>query len=288
MENTAPVAEAPVESPVESQVESSEVETPAVPEKFRVWEHDKSDSEPPKEQSIPYSRFREVNEERKAYEAQLRAYEERLAKYDAREAELAAIKSPEDIKPDDYDTPEEYIRAMQRATKEQAVREVEERFNQRQRDAVIAQQHQVFAQNYLKNMSAAVERNPEIAQASAWLDKYAEHLPAEIAHELMIDENVGELIYDITTNQELLTRMFKGNPKDFIRDLHKMSARIDREARYAASGAGDNLPEAALKVSRRSEISSAIPSQVKASTRGQKSIYQMSTAEYRAWKASQK
>ena len=106
----------------------------------------------------------------------------------------------------------------------------------------------------------------------------------------MIDENVGELIYDITTNQELLNELFKGNPVDFIRKLHKMSAKIDREARYGGANKTSISEESSIEVpkalDRSAQIKLAIPAQVKSTPKYVKDVAKMSMSEYREYRKS--
>lgn len=201
---------------------------------FKLWE---KKEEEPKETQIPYHRFKEVNDEKKAYAAKIEEIEAKLAKYAEREKEIDKIKTPEDIDITKYTDPNEYLKDLTKATKDQAIREVEERFLAREAQKAREEQQRIVVDAYTKNLTEAISRNPEIKYASDALDKYASQIHPDIAYELMIDENVGELVYDIATNQELLNEMFKSNPADFIRKLHKMSAKIDRATRY---GSGDN------------------------------------------------
>lgn len=253
------------------------------PEKqeFKPWKERKA----AEDNRIPYSRFQEVNEERKTYQTKAQELQERLAKYEAREKELESIKGPEDINIEDYSTPEEYLQALTKATKEQALKEADERFTQRERQKLIEAQQKSVHDGFTKNITEAIGRNPEIKEAVAFLDQYAGQINPHIIHEMMLDENAGELIYDITTNQELLAEMFQGNPVDFIRKMHKMSARIDREARYAPKeeGASAPVPQA---MERKAQIAAGLPTQLRGSAKPTKDPSKMGMGEYREWVAA--
>jgi hypothetical protein len=218
------------------EVHAVEVDVPEVqePAPYRAWEaEEKEQRETPS--SIPYSRFNEVNEEKKTYRNELDKANTELAKYREREEQVKAIKGPEDINIADYTDPEAYLRDLTKATKHQAILEVEERQLQKDRQDTINKQIQATNDLYTTNLGEAVKRNPDIKQASGWFDKHASSIHPAIAYELMIDENVGEVMHDIATNQDLVREMFEGDPASFIRKMHKMSARIDRSTRYGNS-----------------------------------------------------
>lgn len=268
----------------ETTTDALETTAPVVEtaKEFKPW---KEKAEAPPEHAIPYNRFREVNQERNTYKAKVEEYEAKLAEIEAREAKLSQVKGPDDIKASDFTDPEEFLKARDKALAAKLMSDFESKEAERERNRLVAEQNGKLAATYQKNLSEAFTRNPEIKEASDFLDKVIDSgvkLHPAIAQELMLDENVGELIFDITTNQELLNEMFRGNPADFIRKLHKMSARIDREARYAKKE--EEEPIQALE-SRKQEIAAAIPTQIKgASPAMKKDPSKMSHAEYRKWR----
>jgi hypothetical protein len=208
-----------------------------------------------------------------------------------REAKLDEIKSPDDIKISDYTDPDLYLRDRDKANAAAILRQFEEAQTQKEQGRLIAQHQAQLVQTYERNLGEAIKRDPEIKEASDLINRLADEYNLkphpDIAYELMIDENLGELLFDITTNHELLTEMYRGNPQDFIRKLHKMSARIDREARYAPKAiAGDDAdPVTALDVQKKA-IDASIPVQVSGgSVASRKDPGKMSNAEYRQWVA---
>jgi hypothetical protein len=240
---------------------------------------------------IPYERFHEVNLKANTYKAQVEERDARIHAYEEREAKLSAIKSPDDIKMGDYTDADLYLRDRDKANAAAVLRQFEDAQAQKERDRLVGQHQAQLVQTYEKNLGEAFKRNPEIKEASDFIDRLAsEHNlkpHPDIAYELMIDENLGELLFDIATNQELLTEMYRGNPNDFIRKLHKMSARIDREARYATKApvADGGDPVVALDVQKKA-IGAAIPTQVSGgSATVRKDPGKMSNAEYRVWRA---
>ena len=288
MENITPIEPVEVNENVNEPVEQEVAEH--VEETYKAW---KQPAEPSEEEvgRIPYSRFKAANDEKKAAEARADQIEAELRKYRARDEELARIKTPDDIKIGDYTDPDKYLADLVKATKEQAIKEVEERSNARQIQALREAKLNDIANNYTKTMNEAFDRNPEIKEASTFLDKQAEagRVNADIAYELMIDENAGELIYDICTDQGLLDELLsigpRGNPTDFLRKLHKMSARIDRDSRYAKADGDDhsNVPVKALDP--KSSIKAGIPSQVRGGTGNvTKDPSKMTNEQYKAWR----
>jgi len=284
------------------EVDATEVETPVVPEgvtpeapkveetkEFKPWKVKAPDSQP--EHAIPYSRFKDVNDERKTLAAKVEEYEAKVRAYEEKEAKFSEIKSPDDIRIEDYTDPQEYLKARDKANASAMLRQFEEQQLQREQARLVQQQQTQLLNAYQKNLGEAIQRNPEIKEASDFIDRLAsEHglkPHPDVAYELMIDENLGELLYDITTDQALLTEMYQSNPQDFIRKLHKMSAKIDREARYAPKApAEDELSPLVALEAKKKEIAASIPSQVRGgSPNTQKDPGKMSNAEYRVWRS---
>jgi hypothetical protein len=237
--------------------------------------------EPKKEEfrHIPYNRFKEVNDERRAHESRARELEQELTKYKERQDQLDKIKTPDEIDIKDYTDPQEYLKARDAAIKHAAITEVESRFLARQQESIRQQQLQEIHTTFQRNVAESIKVNPEVKEAVQFLDQYAGNVHKAILHELLVDENAGELIYDITTNQDLLNEMFRGNPGDFIRKIHKMSAKIDRSTRSVVSS-DEDVPEA---LDLKDKIGAGIPAQIKGTAKGKKSPEKMSNAEYRKW-----
>lgn len=113
-------------------------------------------------------------------------------------------------------------------------------------------------------------------------------LHGDLAYELMIDENAGELIYDIVTDENLLKELFESNPKDMIRKIHKMSAKIDREARksQSASTQPSKSQEPAVKMAEVKAMPKKMDTPVKIKsdvTGGKIDPSKMTTAEYKRY-----
>lgn len=284
------------------EVEASEAESLVTPEgvapeapkveeakEFRPWKKtapvEKADNR------IPYERFHEVNLEKNTYKTERDTFKAELDAYREREAKLAEVKSPDDIRIEDYTDPQEYLKARDKANATAVLRQFEEQQLQKEQTRLVQQHQTQLLQTYQKNLGEAIQRNPEIKEASDFIDRLAaDHglkPHPDVAYELMIDENLGELIYDIATDQALLTEMYQGNPQDFIRKIHKMSARIDREARYApkAPAEGEESPLVALEA-KKEKIAASIPSQVRGGAANvSKDPGKMSNAEFRAWRS---
>lgn len=257
-------------------------DTPPEPAPFRAWEHKPQNKIP---DHIPYGRFKEVNEERKEALARVEAYEARLAELQARQEELERVKDPDEINIDDFDDPKEYLKARDKAIRAAAVREIEERFVAREQANIQAQHLKALDDRYVENINKAAERNPEVRAAADFIHEYASHIPPAVAHEIMIDPNAGELLHAIATNQQLLTALFRGNPNDTIRALHKLSAKIDLQNESGSSAAASRSDvEVPRALDPKEALKGAVPTQLRpVTTSRRKDVSKMSASEYRAW-----
>lgn len=249
------------------------------PKPFRAWELPEVETKQ-EPAHIPYGRFREVNEERKALEAQLSTSDARIAELTARLEELNAIKSPDDIKIEDYDDPQEYLKARDKAIKAAAVKEIEERWIAREQEK--ERQHQLIQIDtaYKSNVAEAVKRNPEIQHAVNFLDKHGEHLHPAVAYELMTDPNIGELALQITTNPQLLRAVFTADPQQVVRAIQRLSGRIDA---LGTSKSKDTDADAETP-SIIDQISAAVPTKLRSTpVATRKDPSKMTSAQYRAY-----
>lgn len=194
-------------------------------EEFKPW---KKVPEKKEVDVVPYQRFKEINDERKAYQSKLEEYEKELSELKSAKEKIEKIKGPEDINIGDYDDVDSYMKDVIEATKRAAVADVERNYQEREIQRVREAQSAEIVNNFQKNVEESIKFNPEIKEAVSFIDNYADQLDPRIAKELLLDENAGEVIYDIVTNQDLLTKLFKGDTDDVIRLIHKMSAKIDK------------------------------------------------------------
>lgn len=226
--------------------DEGEAEEKPEPEKFRAWKQQ------PKEQThIPYSRFAEVNEDARRYRGEAEELRNRLAEYE--KMNHVTIKSPDDLRIEDYDDPKAYLRDYGIAVRNQAVQET--------RDAIAAERAEENRQTlireqsnrYMANLNRSISENPEIQEAVDWFDQRASNIHPAIARELITDDNVGELIYEIATDQEAINRIFSGDVHGVIRDLHRRSALIDYRRKEGAA------PRARMPSNPTPEIPKAMP-----------------------------
>lgn len=279
-----------VESTATESDEGQEGDTPPAEEKpkFKAWERARQ-----KPTHIPYERFHEVNTEKVQLRSELEQTRARLAELEAKSTEIAKVVEPEDLDPADFASAAEYLAARDKALLAKAHQTWEQSQAERQQQQAMQQHIDAVGQTFTKNVSEAIARNPEIAEAKEFFDAYAAQLHPQVAYELMIDENVGELMYDIATDQDLLTQIFRGNPADAVRTLHKMSARINRDERYGNHGGDDTVPAPMQRqpvvpqALQRDRIAAAVPTSVRPTHKGAPvNIYkhagQMSLKEYEA------
>lgn len=263
------------ELPTETEVtETQEVEIQE-PAPFRAWELK------PKEQtskSVPYDRFSDVLNERDTHARRAQELEAEVTRLTA-PLTKEQRKTVDDIKLDDFTDPQEYIRAIARAAKEEAREEIRNELSQSQQQSQHQEHFQKLTNTYMENLDRSFKSNSEIREAVATLDKYSDYIHPDIAYELMIDENAGELMHKIATDKELFTELFKGNPNDFIRKLHKISAKITRE------DTSDAVVEA--RPDPRAQARATIPTPIRpVPGKPSKDPAKMSLAEYRAYVAN--
>ena len=278
---------ATAQDPESESDETTEGDTPPAEEKpkFKAWERARQ-----KPTHIPYERFHEVNTEKVQLRSELEQTRARLAELESKSTEIAKVVEPEDLDPADFGSAAEYLAARDKALLAKAHQTWEQSQAEKQQQQALSQHIEVVGQTFTKNVNEAIARNPEIAEAKEFFDAYAGQLHPQIAYELMIDENVGELMYDIATDQDLLAQVFRGNPADVVRMLHKMSAKIDRDARYGKP-TGDDVPArqpaAVPQALQRDRIAAAVPTSVRPTHKGAPvNIYKhagaMSLKEYEA------
>lgn len=284
-ETSSPADSSPAAEPAEGDVESSA--EAAVEERFLPWELEAKHEETQQvEGKIPYDRFRVVNEERKAFAAENQRLQQELQQLQQRQVQVDKVKTPAEIKLEDYATVDEWVEARDKATQAAISAQLETAFLQREQQRVQQEQNNIMVQRFDSNVSRAVEANPEVKAAVDWLDRYAEHLHPSVARELLLDENAGHVIHKIVTDKQALAQLFRGNPADTIRMLHRTSARFDVESKSAPAkkSAGPDL----------STAPSATPkpgSTLTVRTGGKpptKDPSKMSHAEYRKWRGFDK
>lgn len=243
-------------------------------EEFKPWKKVAEKKEP---EVIPYQRFKEINDERKAYQSKLEEYEKELSELKSAKEKIEKIKGPEDINIGDYDDVDSYMKDVIEATKRAAVADVERNYQEREIQRVREAQSAEIVSNFQKNVEESIKFNPEIKEAVSFIDNYADQLDPRIAKELLLDENAGEVIYDIVTNQDLLTKLFKGDTDDVIRLIHKMSAKIDKGSRTVKEVEDREVPVALVKETLRPKT---FKSESKSTT---KDPEKMSISEYRKY-----
>lgn len=270
--------EVEVNTDAENETESDGKTTEEVKEEFKPW---KKAPEKKEVDVVPYHRFKEINDERKAYQSKLEEYEKELSELKSAKEKLEKIKGPEDINIGDYDDVDSYMKDVIEATKRAAVADVERNYQEREMQRIREAKTQEIVSNFQKNVEESIKYNPEIKEAVTFIDNYADQLDPRIAKELLLDENAGEVIYDIVTDQDLLTRLFKGDPDDAIRLIHKMSAKIDKSNRTVKESSEEkDVPVALVKETLKPKT---FKSESKATT---KDPEKMSISEYRKYVAN--
>lgn len=290
--NDAEVTDAELESASRSNEENSEAAAakPAEEEFDALKEEDKK-PEASKEDAIPYSRFAEVNAERKSYQKMLEVKEAELAKYKEQEAKLAEIKTPEDIKMSDYETLDAYLKARDEARDNILTTKLKaEAIKQKEAEAKSAYE-KTLLDNYNKILENNAKENPEVPKAVKHFDKLAdEHkIDANVCFALMQDPNSGLIMHSICKNKEFYNTLLNDNPVNIIKMIGRISDRIDSKkanSKKSDDNEESELPDLEDESSNKSSL--GVPSTVRSTTSGQKDVSKMSLAEYRKWRANKK
>lgn len=229
---------------------------------------------------IPAGRFSEVNNQRKEAEAKAARLEQELAQYRTKQEELAKIKSPSDIKPENYKTVEEYLAARDEAVIAQASVNAEKRFVEREQKRIVEEQHANRMQRFENNYTEAVKANPEIADAIQYMnDNIAQHIHPQVALELLEEDLGPEIIFEFMTDKDKIN-MLVNDPYKAIREIHRLGAKLTREAKAEAKEA-EKKPVNLKPM--QTQARPAAPAKVKGKTVVRKSIDDMSQSEYEAY-----
>lgn len=238
----------------------------------KPWEKKKEVSE-----NVPYSRFKEINDERRELERKLSEYEQRVRTYEESQVKVKDIQTLDELTAK-FDNNEinsaEYHNTLLRLAKQEFQKEQDEK-------ARIAEQKKFeddLNTNFVKKIESASKTNPEVVEAVNYItENFAQHLRPETRYALLTDDNAGEVIYEIATNQELLEFVLKANPIDVARKIAKLSSKYDNKT----------VPEKPMP-----KVEAMVPKQTTAKTPniGSKpspsTRYRddMSMSEYRKWR----
>lgn len=287
VEETQPVAQ---EQPAQGEQSAQEGEEgagqqPKPVEKYKAWE--KPLGGPPKD--IPYHRFQEVNTERNTFKTQLEETNARLQEAQAKLAEFDNLRNSEEPDPANYEDPKKFLQARDAWLLKRVEAQQQEKEAIREQERAV----QEVGAAYMSRIEAAKQRDPEISKAESFFNENAHLLNPVVARELMTDENVGELLLDIATDQKAIEAVFGNDPMAAIRAINRISGRINLESRY--SKPTESVPTA---IEQKQRIGASLPTQIKPTSKSiptsltavSKALESgnMSTAQYREWRKAQK
>lgn len=229
-------------------------------------------------ESIPYNRFREVNEERKELERRLSEYESRLKSFEETKAKVSEINSIEDLNAKMSELSiEEYnshliTLARKQFEQEQEKRQEQERIQKFEKD---------LNDNFVAKIEKSSKSNPEIREAVDYLGQYATRIPPQTRYALLTDDNAGEVIFEIATTPDLLNFVMTANPIDVARKIAKLSSKYDNVSQNSTNETVQAyVPKSSL--SPKTSQASPAPGKRKYSDA---EIAKMSSADYRKAKA---
>lgn len=272
VENTeleTPNTEEVVENSTEEKVETQATE------EFKPWKIGE------KPATIPYDRFREVNEEKKKYREEYEKSLKELEEYKRKEAELQNIKDPTDLNPDDFQDAKSYLKAYAEAIKVQSIKEAQAQFERIEVEKQTSQEIQRIENKYSQNLDRAGKINPEIIEADRFLGKYVDRIHPAVLRELLEDDYAPELVYAITTNKESLRQLIEGNPIQTIKMLGKMSSYISTVSEKSTTTPIEKDIEIPSEV--KAQLASTLPKPIRSTSAPQKDIEHMTQKEYNVW-----
>lgn len=260
-----------VESEVAESVESNETEVPEEKPADRPWKKREPDS-------IPYNRFKEVNDERRELERRLSEYESRLKSFEETKAKISEINSIEDLNSKMSELSiEEYNSHLITLARKQFVQEQEKRQEQER----IQKFEKDLNDNFVAKIEKSSKSNPEIREAVDYLGQYANRIPPQTRYALLTDDNAGEVIFEIATTPELLNFVMTANPIDVARKIAKLSSKYDNVSQNSTNETVQAyVPKSSL--SPKTSQASPAPGKRKYSDA---EIAKMSSADYRKAKA---
>lgn len=175
---------------------------------------------------IPRDRYNEINEKVKAKEIEANELREKLKAYESKQDKISNIKDLADIKIDDYETVEEWLSDVLKAD-----RKLEnERKEQEARIESYRKAEQDLITRFDNNVAKIKSEIPDIEDAIRYLADRKDYFPPETMYALMDDDNAAKIIYEITSNQDLLIEFTKLSPIQAARKIGKMSTKYDKLA----------------------------------------------------------
>lgn len=197
------------------------------PKRFAAWDLPKPEPKIPAH--IPYDRFKQVNEERQQFFEDNRAMAKRIQELEAAQAKAAEVPDPDEIDPNDFDNPKDFLRARDKAIAAKIRAEIQADIAAKEQAGLQEKQAQEIGQRYMTNLQAHAAENPDVIRAKEFFDTYAANVDPIVGRELLSDPNVGHVMVRLATDQKLLTQFFEGDPAAAIRLINRVSARIDAE-----------------------------------------------------------
>lgn len=271
VETTEPVETAESTEPAES------AEEPKKEEGFKPWK------KTPEQNHIPYSRFKEVNEERKEYERQLQEAKARIAEYEASKKQLESITNPDDLDPNNYQDAKSYLKAYSEAIKAQAIKATKEQMQAEMEERQNKAQITAIQNKYTQVYNEAIKENPEIAEADAYLGTVVNRIHPTVLKELLSDDNSAYVVHHIATNEAALQQLLNGDPYATVKMIGQISNYIDI-TKSVKSRTKSTAPKLDNEEEIKQELKDSMPRNIKSTNNPpKKSIDTMTQAEYEKW-----
>jgi hypothetical protein len=218
----------------ENNTENEEVEIKK--EEFKPWKNKVPET-------IPYSRFSEVNSEKKAAIERAELLEKELSEFRKSQEKVKQVHSVDDLKLEDFENFNDYQRALIEVAHKEFRKEMEKESENKRVQEI---ENNIMSE-FSNRVSKAVSENPEINDAVEYISQFAQHIPAQTRYSLLVDENSPEVIYEIATTPGMLESIIKMNPLDAARKIARMSSKYDNKDDSSVNREIKNIPSSIPK-----------------------------------------
>lgn len=180
---------------------------------------------------VPKTRFDEKNNLAKELEAKLKERDERLAKYEEENTKLNLDLSH--IKPENYDTFEQYIEARDKESFKIQRNIIKQEIEHEKIVERVKTAETNLIQGFDKNIEDTAKEIPDIVNVVSEFAKYKEYIPRETIYTIMGDENSAKVIHEIMTTENMLRNLSEMSPVQAARVIGKLSAKFDLQKEYS-------------------------------------------------------
>jgi len=211
-------------------------------EPYKAWAEENDDENFRKDsETVPRTRLNEVIYERNDLRKRIPELEEELKKFRETSEKVSKYNSVDDLKLSNFDTIEDY----QRALVEVIQKNTEKVYEQREEAKRIQKIENDIEETFNNRLIKASKNNPDVIIAYNYISKKSNLFSPETRYALVTDEHAPEIIHEIATTEGLLKSLLQMNPIDAGRKIGRMSAKYDDrpEGVSRVTAKGSEIPD---------------------------------------------